>query len=90
MSENRKTIPKIFMPHPTIDAATDAHLLEAAPGRSQKPQPPKKPDEDLEDAVDQASYDSFPASDPPSFSPTRTGPDTGDRRSDEDRRPRKS
>lgn len=40
----------------------------------QRPRQADEPPVDPKDRVGQASYDSFPASDPPAFGPTRVGP----------------
>ncbi len=72
---------------PTIDANTDAHVEARADRRPllkllKKPSPGASID--AHDPVEQASYDSFPASDPPAFSPTRVGRATEDDRREDD------
>jgi len=85
MSEDRVSEPKPALPM-TIDANTDArrptlHLIKRTTDKLRDQATPVDPD----DVVEQASYDSFPASDPPAFSPTRIGPATADDRRDRKR-----
>ncbi len=86
MGQDFESAAKPALPR-TIDANTDArrptlHLIKRRTETARE----QAPEVDAEDVVDQASYDSFPASDPPSFSPTRIGPATADDRRKPDKK----